>query len=131
MKNEAGEARERVIRMTNGKVDFGRLGWIDEEKTVALGEKIEQLELAPSNQTSLCFRPVPVSLHCMTHVGGLYVFDGLCALLCPGNLRSPGIKYEAAGPRPRSLSVGTVALWLKPWNCLFTQQTAHAQWARL
>jgi len=26
--------------MMNGEVDFGRLGWIEEEKTVALGEKI-------------------------------------------------------------------------------------------
>lgn len=40
MKNEAGETRERVINMTNGKVDFGGLGWNKERKTVALGVKI-------------------------------------------------------------------------------------------
>lgn len=39
-KNEAGEGRERALRMMNGKVDFGGLGWIEEGKTVALGKKI-------------------------------------------------------------------------------------------
>lgn len=40
MKNEAGETRERVIRMMNGEVDLGGLGWLWKKKTVALGEKI-------------------------------------------------------------------------------------------
>lgn len=40
MKNEAGEIRERVIRMMNGKVDFRGLGWIRKKKTLVLGEKI-------------------------------------------------------------------------------------------
>lgn len=40
MKNEAGETRERVIKMTNGKVDFGGSGWNKAGKTVTLGEKM-------------------------------------------------------------------------------------------
>ena len=51
------------------------------------------------------------------------VFYCLCALPCLVNPRSSGIKYEAAGPYPRSLCFGIVALWLIPGNCPFTQQT--------
>lgn len=40
MKNEAGETGERVIKMMNGKVDLGGLGWNEEGKTVALGKNI-------------------------------------------------------------------------------------------
>lgn len=40
VKSEAGETRERVITMMNGKVDFQELGRIEEQKPVALGENI-------------------------------------------------------------------------------------------
>lgn len=40
VRSEAGETRERVITMMNGKVDFQELGRIEEQKPVALGEKI-------------------------------------------------------------------------------------------
>lgn len=52
MKNEAGESREKVINMMNGKIDSVEVVWIEGENPTGSGENISSLDLPPSGLTS-------------------------------------------------------------------------------